>query len=230
MKKKQQHTLHYKNINITIKRWKQKQTKTISKINKIVASYDSLHYCQCDIGRKQKTNKKQNNLFHANSWHNMVDRGRKLQRLLGRRRTVIGTRVQQEVCKRRGKVRCVRGEEHGGGLGLELRGGVGNGGVRGNAYTCTQLCASWRTCTKLAISDKKWGGGLVSALWPLRLWAVPFGSWKDSQLVSWCYVVAFYGLRSVGLAGAKLGPVVFADTLKGWTHKQRGLHTHTYML
>lgn len=23
-------------------------------MNKIVASYDSLHYCQCDIGRKQK--------------------------------------------------------------------------------------------------------------------------------------------------------------------------------
>lgn len=22
-------------------------------MNKIVASYDSLHYCQCDIGRKQ---------------------------------------------------------------------------------------------------------------------------------------------------------------------------------
>lgn len=48
-----------------------KTNKKHKKMNKIVASYDSLHYCQCDIGRKHK---------------------RKLQRLLGR-----ATHVQQEV-------------------------------------------------------------------------------------------------------------------------------------
>lgn len=56
-KEKKQHILYYKNINIAIER---KQTKTKHlKMNKIVASYDSLRYCQCDIGRKQneKTNR-----------------------------------------------------------------------------------------------------------------------------------------------------------------------------
>jgi len=72
-------------------------------MNKIVASYDSLRYCQCDIGRKQNKNKtKQKKPNRTTYFMQAADvtwwtEGGKLQRLLGWRKTLRATRVQQEV-------------------------------------------------------------------------------------------------------------------------------------
>lgn len=61
-------------------------------MNKIVASYDSLRYCQCDIGRKHNKKTNRTTYFMQAADITWWTEGGKLQRLLGR-----ATRVQQEV-------------------------------------------------------------------------------------------------------------------------------------
>lgn len=59
-------------------------------MNKIVASYDSLRYCQCDIGRKQNKKKNKKNTKRTTYFMQAADvtGGEKLQRLLGKATSV----------------------------------------------------------------------------------------------------------------------------------------------
>lgn len=207
--------LYYKNINIAIERWKQNKTeqrkkKHLKKWIKTVASYDSLHYCQCDIGRKntrtKKTKQKQQNnrttYFMQAANVTWWTEGGRLQRLLGRA-TLFDRKWE---CKS-GGVDGVKGAW------VWNWEGEGGGGYR-------FACRHRQTCRyELAIAGKErdW----QRELWPLRLWAVPFGSWRGGvQLLSCSYVLIFISWGQWGQLRPNWGQL----SLRGWTTT----HTHTH--